>query len=620
MFAALIENSSDFIGIADSSGKPKYLNPAGRKMVGLAPDVDVSTLAVEDFYPLGLRAVPEIVAGELIEKGRWSGESRLRHWQTGESIPISDTRFFIHDPESGAVLGIGTVARDISLAKHHRDELREANQRLSDAMHDLAESQRFLQAILDHSPIGIIIKSLEGRYLVINKGFESLTGVSAAASLGKSDFDVFPRPLAERFRANDKIVRETRAPLVTEERTELDHQGRVMLVSKFPLLDERLEVFAVCAIWTDITERKHTEEALRTATLDLRAAQRVAHVGSWRWDRQTETTYWSEELYKIFGQDPLGDPPSLLKADSKVFAPESTERLRSAVHKLLIDGQPYELDLEFIRPDGSRGWVSAHGEAVRNATGEIVGLDGTAADITHIKTLQRMREEWTSVIAHDLRQPIGIIAMASDFLPTIHGGKMNAEENAFMDRIRSAARTLARMVDDLLDLSLLEANRLKLERKWVDPCAMVNESVARLSHLTGANRVKVVGRNGLAPLFVDPMRIDQVLGNLVSNAVKYGDKDRTILLRLDRREGEVEISVTNHGKGIEAEDLPRLFDRFARSKTTRGSGVPGLGLGLYISKGVVEAHGGRLWAESVPGKTTTFHITLPAVISAREAA
>lgn len=616
VFGALIENCSDFIAIAEPDGRPLYLNPAGRQMIGLAPDFPVGTTKSSDYYPFGLRDVPELIEGELYEQGHWRGESRLRHWQTGQSIPVSDTQFLIRDPGDARVLGIGRIARDISATKHTRDELKQANQQLSDALRDLAKSQRYLQAILDHSPNGIVIKSLEGRYLVINRGFESLIGVSAVDSLGKGDSDLFPQAVAERFRANDKIVRNTRAPLITEERPQLV-DGRVFLVSKFPLLDEHGEVFAICAIWSDITERKHAEEALRETMRDLRAAQRVAHVGSWKWDRRTEKNFWSEEMYRIFGLDPRQPPPPLLHADSKFLAPESVARLRPAVERLLATGEPYEMDLEVVRSDGSTRWVSARGEAVRDDAGRIIGMDGTAADITHVKALQRTRDEWTSVIAHDLRQPIGVIAMASDFLPAIHAGAMNEKERAFMERIRSASHTLARMVDDLLDMSLLEANRLKLERKWVDPRHLVASSIEQTA---ADGRVKIAQTRKLSPVFVDPMRIGQVLGNLVSNAIKYGDTEHDITVCLDHQDTEIEIAVTNHGKGIEPEELPRLFDRFARSKATRGSGVPGLGLGLYISKGVVEAHGGRLWAESTPGKTTTFHVTLPTALSVQEAA
>lgn len=475
----------------------------------------------------------------------------------------------------------------------------------------LAESQRFLQAILDHSPNGIVIKSIEGEYLVINQGLERLTGVPAAESIGKTDFDLFPEEVARRFRGNDKLVRETGKPLVTEERIQPDHQGGIFLVSKFPLMDEKQQLFAICAIWTDITGRKHDEELLRRRMRDLKIAQHVAHVGSWSVDLFSKEVEWSEELYEIFGTDPKKGPARPLNEDANLFTAHSAKQFRAAVDKLLIDGQAYELDCEIVRPDGSTRWVTARGEAVYDERNRIVAITGTAEDITRLKELQRLREEWMSIIAHDLRQPIGIIAMAADFLPTLHESKLSKKEQDMMERIRSSAHTLARMVEDLLDLSLLEADRLKLERTWVDASALVHETVDRLSPIAGDRRVKVIDGQ-MSRVFVDPMRIGQVLGNLVSNAVKYGERDKEIVVRVEPRADEVEVAVTNYGKGIEAAELPRIFNRFARTKKATGSSIPGLGLGLYISKGVVDAHGGRMWVESTPGKTTTFHMTLPA--------
>lgn len=202
-------------------------------------------------------------------------------------------------------------------------------------------------------------------------------------------------------------------------------------------------------------------------------------------------------------------------------------------------------------------------------------------------------------------------------IPEMYG--VRGEELSLLERIQSSAATLKRMVDDLIDVSLLEAHRLKLERSWIDPSALVSETVRRLRHVTG-DRVQIAESGPPLELFADPMRMEQVLGNLLTNAAKYGDGGAPIQVRVDRTPTEVFIAVTNQGKGIGAEELPRIFDRFARSRTTIGSGVAGLGLGLYITREIVEAHGGRIWAESVPGKTTTFHIALPAAREQREAA
>jgi PAS domain S-box-containing protein len=619
VFTSLIDNSSDFIGIANTNGVPVYINPAGRRMVGIGEDFPVSTTPIPEFYPPETRDfVTNVILKETQSKGRWQGETTLRNWQTERAIPVSVTAFLIKDAETKRVLGIGTITRDISEVKRARDELEDANNRLAGATRELARSQRFLQAILDYSPNAIVIKDLTGRYILVNRRVEELLGVPAGFVQGKQDLELFGEMVAARFRESDRIAAETAAPVITEETVELWDGTRVFLVSKFPLVDSR--VFAICAIWVDITERKHNEEAITQAASELREAQRLAHIGSWSWDL-ADNLRWSDELYRIFGRDPTLPLAIPFRYGSSVFTPESSEQLRDAVDKLAAGGDPFEIELEFPRPDESTGWVAARGEAVRDSSGRVIGARGTVQDITRVKELQRMRDEWTSIIAHDLRQPIGFIAMAADFLPTLHNDEAAEKERDFTQRIGSAANTLARMVDDLLDLSLLEADRLKLERKLVDPKPLVSEALKRVAHLAGEGRIKVIEGPGLVPVFVDPMRVGQVIGNLLSNAIKYGDQDREIIVEEKQKAGECEITVTNYGPGIAPADLPRLFNRFARSKTTRGSGISGLGLGLYIAKGVVNAHGGRIWAESTPGEKTTFHVTLPttAAVSKRAA-
>jgi PAS domain S-box-containing protein len=480
---------------------------------------------------------------------------------------------------------------------------------------ELSRNQHLLQTMLDYSPEAIAIKDLDGHYVFVNKAFEALGGVEAAGVLHRTAQDVFPSVDAEGLAAKEQAVRETRVPIHYEETTALE--GRVLLLSKFPLLDESNTVFGIGAIETDISQRKRDEEALRSAMEELRQAQRVAHVGSWRWDFRTNQAKWSDELYQIVGIDPRRPPSPLVHLGERLLTGESKERLRAAVEKLRLDGEAYDVDLEFTRLDGSVRWGAARGEAVRDARGQIVGISGTVADITHVKELERLRDEWTSIVAHDLRQPLNILSMASEFLPTLHSASQ--EERTTLQSIQSATRTLERMVNDLLDMSLLEAHRLRLERKRIDARVMVDESVEQLRSLSGA-RITVDGNGPPMSVFVDPMRMAQVLGNLISNALKYRDPNTSIDVVLNRTEREVEIAVTNHGPGISPDDMPRLFDRFVRSKQTQGSGVPGLGLGLYIAKRIVEAHDGRMWAESVPGGTTTFHIALPAVVEKQQEA
>lgn len=619
VFAALIENSSDLIGIADATGQPIYINPAGRRMLGLSTK-SATTPRIPDYYPPELRAFAyDVVLTRTLKDGKWEGETALRNWTTEEAIPVWQKTFMIRDRATGQVLGIGTVTRDISDMKRNRDELMSANARLAATMHDLAESQRLLQAIMDFSPNVIVVKDLSGRYILTNQRIQKLLGVSAAATQGKTDIELFPGDIADRHRQADVTVLERGVPMVYEETIDVDGERHVFMSSEFPLKKADGHIFAVGAIWADITARKRAEEALRDTAADLREAQRVAHLGSWSWDMQTDRWRWSDEVYGIFGRDPARGVPRLFGEHPPLFTPESTAQLKAALAKLRSDAKAYEVELELVRPDGTTRWITARGEPVRDARGHVTGLAGAVQDVTALKELQRLRREWTSVVAHDLRQPIGVIMMGADLLPSLHGGTPNERESALIERMRAAARGLARMVNDLLDVSLMDAKHLRLERHWVDPHDVVKEAIERLTTAVPKSRVVMSEAGSVSSVFVDPMRIGQVLGNLLSNAAKYGERDAEIQLRLDQQDGELEITVTNRGAGIPREELPRLFGKFVRSHRVQRD-TPGLGVGLYIAKGIIEAHGGRMWVESTPGKTTAFHFTLPSREEAQQVA
>lgn len=499
-------------------------------------------------------------------------------------------------------------------------ELEDANRELQRTTKDLNESKTLLQAVFDYSPNAIVVKNLDGKFLLTNRQFQEAFGLSADQMRGKTDYDVLPAADADRHHAIDKQAIAAGGPVTTEETGRLRGTVLSFLETVFPLRDGSGNTFGLCWIGTEISDIKRAEEALARTAADLKEAQRVAHIGSWLWNVKTEEAEWSEELYRIYGVDPSQPPPGHRGDFQKLLTPEGATALNEAIEKLEKGGERYELDLEILRPDGGHRWVSARGEPINDKSGRLVAIRGTSQDITQLKQLQRMKEEWMSVIAHDLRQPIGVIKMSASMLPELHHGEISAEEGAITERIRSAAQGLARMVDDLLDMSRIEARRLSLERSWVDPRALVRRTVAGLSYLTTERHVNLSEEPEVSRVFVDLVRFEQILGNLISNAVKHGEKGGEINIRVAQLGTDVKISVSNHGKGIAPEDVPRLFSRFGRSSTTQGPAAPGLGLGLYIAKGLVEAHGGRIWVESVPGNETTFNFTLPGRMPAKEAA
>jgi signal transduction histidine kinase len=221
------------------------------------------------------------------------------------------------------------------------------------------------------------------------------------------------------------------------------------------------------------------------------------------------------------------------------------------------------------------------------------------------------REEWISMIAHDLRAPVTVITAYAERLRSLLAGHGSPGELSSVDHILASAGVLKRMITDLLDVSRVEACQLTLRRQSTSLPFLVRAVIERSAPSLRTNPVRIIERGSIPPVEIDPIRVEQVLSNLLSNAAKYGSPDTEILVLMEHCDGYVQISVVNRGEGIPADELPRIFTRFYRTRQARAGPAAGIGLGLTIAKGLVEAHGGRIWAQSTPGQTTTFHFTLP---------
>ena len=227
--------------------------------------------------------------------------------------------------------------------------------------------------------------------------------------------------------------------------------------------------------------------------------------------------------------------------------------------------------------------------------------------------LARRREEFISIVAHDLRTPIGTIGLSADLLAMrLHDldEPRRRRVTELLHHIKTGTRGLERMVRDLLDASRLETKLLALDMTDVDLQPLVSSVVDRVRQATQEHVVTLVVPTALPKVHADPLRVEQILVNLLSNATKYADPKTEITVTATMHPEEVELAVTNLGSGLSPDDIGRVFSRFYRSEQHSRS-VEGLGLGLYIAKGLVEAHGGRIWIESEVGRYATFRFTLP---------
>ncbi len=484
-------------------------------------------------------------------------------------------------------------------------EERSEHERVERALY-LAETQ--LRSLFEQASDAILIADLDARFTDTNAAASRMFGYSRAEILGRTIMDLIePDEVPRLQRERDRMLA-TGAPLLSEWEIRRKDGSRLLVeVSAKILPDGRWQAFL-----RDISDRKRAEEEREVAFQQLRAVLENVPVGiamisgrpgAWR----REFNARGKELFGIHGEASLelGALTAVLRqADGAAVSFEQLPSIRALAGERV---EPHELLLEGA--DGGRLPISARAAPLLGPEGEVAGAVVAFEDISAEKEVERLRAEWNSVVAHDLRQPLNTIQLYTQLLTRLARG--NDDMREAIEQISVTTARLNRMIQDLLDLSRLEARQLALRRRPVELEPLVRACLSRLS-LAAPDRVIELRVQGELPtIALDPDRVEQALDNLLSNAVKFGLEGTPIQLAIERGDAEVAVSVTNHGAGLPEDFLPHLFQRFQRAADRKLARVEGVGLGLYITRELVEAHGGRIAASSAPDGTTTFRFTLP---------
>ncbi len=271
---------------------------------------------------------------------------------------------------------------------------------------------------------------------------------------------------------------------------------------------------------------------------------------------------------------------------------------------------------EIKLPELSERWLQVNAAVITNSTGEREGTILVFHDLTRLKQLERQREEFVANVSHELRTPLSLI---KGYVETLLDGARNNPEVAerFLKIIERNTNRLDFLIQDLLTISSLESGRMKLELSPVNLHSLAEKVFGDLAAKAEAKKTSLI--NELPELIAngDVNRLDQVLANLVDNAIKYGGANGAVIVGGKKLEnGALEMFVRDDGPGIPPESLDRVFERFYRVDKARSRDQGGTGLGLAIVKHIVHAHGGEVWAESESGKGATFFFTLPATTAA----
>jgi PAS domain S-box-containing protein len=322
---SLLENSPDFIGIADPTGKPVYLNPAGRRMVGLPPDLRIEQTRIPDYYPPEVRPFAEgVILAEMLAHGRWSGETSFRNWQTGESIPVSDEHFVIRDPTGSRLIGFGTVTRDISQVRRtarEREELlareRLARRDAESVNRQLRESEERFRLTIDEAPIGMALVALDGRFVRVNGALCQIVGYTAP-ELERLRFQdiTHPEDLDSDVELANRLAR-GEIPRYQLEKRYLRKDGAVVwiLLSASVLRGPGEAPLYYIAQIEDVTERKRAADALRESEARFSGIVSLSADAIISVDEAQRIVLFNDAAERIFGHaraDVLGAPLDVL--------------------------------------------------------------------------------------------------------------------------------------------------------------------------------------------------------------------------------------------------------------------------------------------------------------------
>lgn len=499
---------------------------------------------------------------------------------------------------TGSVIGISKIAYDISFQK------------------EADEKQATLAAIVDSSDDAIISKTLKGIITSWNPGATKLFGYTEEEAIGQHVSIIIPKDcLVEEDLIIENVRKGQKIEHFETVRMAKDGTEKFVSLTISPIKNKKGEVIGASKIVRDLSHKDGEEEkqarlaAIVSSSDDAIISKTLKGI----------ITSWNNSAEKMFGyteEEAIGKHISLIIPKDRL--PEETTIIDSIRRGEKID----HFETVRVAKDGTERQISLTVSPIKNTRGKIIGASKIARDISlrleaerqqalyteRLQELNKYKDEFMVMASHELKTPLTVIMANLQLLQEL----MKNDQNAiFVEKSVKQVDKLSELIGNLLDVSKIQAGKLVMNRTSFD----LNDLLAEVSNnlqQTTKNHSIVYNNKGIQlQVNADRERIEQVVINIITNAIKYSRMPGDIVVNASKKNGNIEVKVTDKGIGIPKKDLENIFLRFFRVSGSASS-FSGSGVGLYISSEIIKSHGGQIWAESKLGKGSVFHFSLPA--------
>ncbi|MBI4302090.1 MAG: PAS domain S-box protein [Chloroflexi bacterium] len=606
LFRGVVEEAPDGVQIVDLDGNVIYSNRAVEEIYGFSPS------ELEGKHVTTMNADPniadEVIFPTLKSIGRWSGELEVKH-RDGRTFPVWLSAALIKD-DRGLPLAMMGVIRDVT---EHRKQ--------SDA---ISKSEAYFRLLSQNSSDLTTVMGGDGTILYHSPADERVLGYKFGELLGKNAFDfVHPDDLPGVLATfKESLNTPGLTPTVEFRFRHMDGSWRVLESIGNNCLDNPT-VRGIIVNSRDITRRKQAEEAAERERRRLEQLVDMSPVGVFVVEAPSgSVSYTNREAQRIAGlpyqpDDHLTKYEQALvyrRPDGSIYKPEELPLQRALYRGENVRAE----EVRFELPDGHSVPTLVDAAPLFSLDDKIIGAIAIIQDITPLEEIERLRNEFLGMVSHELKTPLTAIKGAAALVLESSRTLDATDTRELFGIINEQADRLRDMMDNLLDMSRIEAGALSVSPEPADLRDIIDAASVSFARSISDRKLLVHVPESLPLVYADQSRVVQTITNLLDNAVKFSPPVTSIAMEVEPEAEQVTVRVHDQGRGIPEDKLPHLFKKFSRVHEDKSGRLSGSGLGLAICKGIVEAHGGRIWVESAGvDQGSTFSFTLPVARGAK---